>query len=73
MTDKLERNKKNVTAFYDLMFNQCQPVEAIKQYVGEVYIQHNPWVADGKEPFIDYFKKMEKDKEISQDELKRDC
>ena len=55
MTDKLERNKKNVTAFYDLMFNQNQPAEAIERYVGEVYIQHNPGVADGKEAFIDCF------------------
>jgi predicted SnoaL-like aldol condensation-catalyzing enzyme len=50
MTDQqhLERNKKNVMAFYDLMFNQNNPAEAIKSYVGEVYIQHNPSVADGK-------------------------
>ena len=40
MTDKLEHNKQTVTAFYDLMFNQCQPAEAIEKYVGDVYIQH---------------------------------
>jgi len=28
MTD-LERNKKAVTSFYDLAFNQCKPREAI--------------------------------------------
>jgi predicted SnoaL-like aldol condensation-catalyzing enzyme len=61
MTDKLEQNKKNVISFYDLMFNQCQPEEAIKQYAGEVYTQHNPQVADGKEAFIEYFNKMAKD------------
>jgi predicted SnoaL-like aldol condensation-catalyzing enzyme len=27
----LERNKRNVTAFYDLMFNQSKPREAIEQ------------------------------------------
>ena len=58
MSDQLEQNKKNVVAFYDLMFNQCQPAAAIEQYAGEVYIQHNPHVADGKEAFIDYFIKM---------------
>jgi predicted SnoaL-like aldol condensation-catalyzing enzyme len=58
MNDRLEQNKKNVMAFYDLMFNQCQPAEAIEQYVGEVYIQHNPAVADGKEAFIAYFTRM---------------
>lgn len=35
-------------AFYDLAFNQNNPTEAIKRYIGEVYIQHNPTVADGK-------------------------
>jgi predicted SnoaL-like aldol condensation-catalyzing enzyme len=58
MTDQLEQNKKNAMAFYDLMFNQCQPAEAVEKYVGEQYIQHNPVVADGKEAFIEYFRKM---------------
>lgn len=58
MADKLEQNKQNVMAFYDLMFNQCKPAEAIEQYAGDVYIQHNPAVADGKEAFIAYFTRM---------------
>jgi predicted SnoaL-like aldol condensation-catalyzing enzyme len=58
MTDKLERNKQNVLAFYDLMFNQCQPAAAIEQYAGDVYLQHNPAVADGKAAFIEYFTRM---------------
>ena len=58
MNDQLERNKQAVMGFYDLMFNQCKPADAIQQYAGEVYIQHNPHVADGKQTFIAYFELM---------------
>jgi predicted SnoaL-like aldol condensation-catalyzing enzyme len=51
MNNRLERNKKAVTGFYDLMFNQCRPAEAIQKYAGDVYIQHNPEVAVGKDAF----------------------
>lgn len=55
------QNKNNAQAFYDLMFNQCEPRKAIEAYAGDVYIQHNPHVADGKEAFIDYFERMARD------------
>ncbi|WP_294223057.1 nuclear transport factor 2 family protein [uncultured Shimia sp.] len=44
--------------FYDLMFNQNKPREAVETYVGAEYIQHNPHVGDGKEAFITYFERM---------------
>ncbi len=57
----LTHNKDSAIAFYDLMFNQCQPRKAIETYVGDRYIQHNPEVADGKDAFIAYFEKMARD------------
>lgn len=56
--DRLERNKGTVLAFYDLMFNQCRPREAIERHAGEHYAQHDPHVGDGREAFIEYFERM---------------
>jgi len=58
MTERLERNKTAAMDFYDLMFNQNRPSEAVERFVGDEYIQHNPEVADGERAFIDYFERM---------------
>jgi predicted SnoaL-like aldol condensation-catalyzing enzyme len=58
MDDRVERNKAVAQAFYRLMFNESRPAEAIEQYVGPEYVQHNPGVGDGKQAFIDYFTRM---------------
>lgn len=57
MTDRLELNKQNAIAFYKTAF-EGEPRKAAEQFVGDRYIQHNPMVGDGIEPFIAYFEKM---------------
>jgi predicted SnoaL-like aldol condensation-catalyzing enzyme len=69
--ERLERNKQNAMAFYDLMFNRCKPREAMERYAGAQYIQHNPHVGDGKQPFIDYFERMAREYPGKKVEVKR--
>ncbi len=54
---QLEENKKNAIAFYQTAYDG-NPAKAVELYVGDEYIQHNPLVGDGKQPFIDYFERM---------------
>ena len=58
MNETLERNKQAAMDFYAMAFNEGRPAEAVERYVGDEYIQHNPLVADGKAPFIEYFERM---------------
>ena len=57
MTD-LQTMKRDVIAFYEMMFNDGLPREAIERYAGDDYIQHNPHVVSGHQGFIDYFERM---------------
>ncbi|HFC8536151.1 TPA: nuclear transport factor 2 family protein [Neisseria bacilliformis] len=58
-------------AFYDLAFNQHKLDEAVRKYVAEPYIRHNPTVADGGKAFIDSFAPFLKENPQSRAEVKR--
>jgi len=57
MNQNPEANKRNAIAFYQLAYDGS-PRQAVEMYVGAEYIQHNPMVGNGPEPFIAYFERM---------------
>lgn len=60
MQQNLEQNKQNAVEFYRTAY-EGNPKKAVELFVGDEYIQHNPLVGDGTQPFIDYFEKMAKE------------
>jgi predicted SnoaL-like aldol condensation-catalyzing enzyme len=60
MIHNLEANKRNAIDYYKMAY-LGEPRKAVELYVGGEYIQHNPLVGDGKEPFIAYFERMGRD------------
>ena len=57
MSQDLKQNKRNAIAFYKMAY-EGRPQMAVDKFVGNEYIQHNPLVGDGIQPFIDYFDRM---------------
>ena len=57
MSQNAEKNRQSAIEFYRIAY-EGNPRLAVEKYVGDEYIQHNPLVGDGKEPFIAYFEKM---------------
>jgi predicted SnoaL-like aldol condensation-catalyzing enzyme len=47
---KLERNKRNVLAFYEAGINN-KDFDAAASLIGDRYVQHNPAIAEGVEGF----------------------
>lgn len=54
----LIKNKENAISFYKMAY-EGNPGKAVELYVGSKYVQHNPLVGDGIEPFIKYFERMQ--------------
>jgi predicted SnoaL-like aldol condensation-catalyzing enzyme len=57
MSQSLKENKNNAVSFYKMAY-EGNPRKAVESFVGADYIQHNPLVGDGKDPFIEYFEQM---------------
>jgi predicted SnoaL-like aldol condensation-catalyzing enzyme len=64
-------NKKMVRDFYEMAFNQHNPTEAARRYIGDRYIQHNPYVPDGAAAFYGYFESFFAAHPQSRVEIKR--
>lgn len=51
----LLKNKKLVTDFIELCYNQHKVEKSARKYLKPDYIQHNPVMGDGQDAFIKYF------------------
>ena len=60
MDSGVENYQVKAIAFYKMAYGG-NPRRAVELYVGDEYIQHNPLVGDGIEPFIEYFERMAKE------------
>lgn len=69
--DPAAENKKIVTTFYKMVFQDHKVQEAADKYLGPQYKQHNPHVPDGVKPFTDYFIPHFKENPEARSEIKR--
>ena len=57
--------------FYEGVFSKHQVQTYSDRYIGTQYIQHNPYVADGKAPFVNYFTQYFKEHPQAKSTIKR--
>ena len=55
------RNKDNILAVYDLLISKKKQEEAAATFIGPVYIEHNPVIADGGDAGAKFFGKVAPD------------
>ena len=56
---RLAANKKLVFDFWREVF-QARNMDLAPKYMAENYMQHNPTVATGRQPFMDFFGRLER-------------
>ena len=56
---QLAANKKLVFDFWREVF-QARNMDLVPKYMAENYMQHNPTVATGRQPFMDFFGRLER-------------
>lgn len=66
-----DANRKTVLAFNEMAFRDHQPKKAADLYLGDVYIQHNPYVPNGPEAFATFFSSFTKEHPEASVEVKR--
>ena len=66
-----EQNKKIVVDFYEGVFRKHQVQTYSDRYIGTQYIQHTPYVADRKAPFVNYFTQYFKEHPDAKNTIKR--
>jgi predicted SnoaL-like aldol condensation-catalyzing enzyme len=66
-----QENKQIVVEFYSMAFEKKLVKEAFETYVGDVYIQHNPRVPDGKEAAVKFLSERFRDNLQRVVEIKR--
>jgi predicted SnoaL-like aldol condensation-catalyzing enzyme len=57
VSTEANENRKLVVAFYERFFNQ-HDLAAADRYIGDVYIQHNPNVPNGRKEFVEGFARV---------------
>ena len=70
MDEKLERNKKNVAEFYDLIINK-KDYAAARKYIGDRYKQHNPAVKDGPDGLEEIIGRLKSNFPEARSEIKK--
>jgi predicted SnoaL-like aldol condensation-catalyzing enzyme len=65
-----DSNREIVLNFYNAALNEKNPDKA-RSFLGDIYIQHNPYVPDGIEPFLKFIKYRRDKYPNARNEVKR--